>query len=70
MSQQGPSLLELADKKNLSLRFEGAVGGGIPIVGALTEDLLGNHIDSIHAIINGTTNFILTSMAGRRHGRR
>ena len=63
MSQQGPSLLQLADKKSLSLRFEGAVGGGIPIVGALTEDLLGNHIDSIHAIINGTTNFILTSMA-------
>ena len=63
ISQQGPALLDLADERNLSLRFEGAVGGAIPIVGALTEDLLGNRIDSIHAIINGTTNFILTSMA-------
>ncbi len=63
ISQQGSELLDLADEKRLSLRFEGAVGGAIPIVGALTEDLLGNQINSIHAIINGTTNFILTSMA-------
>ena len=63
ISQQGSELLDLADEKRLSLRFEGAVGGAIPIVGALTEDLLGNEINSIHAIINGTTNFILTSMA-------
>ncbi len=63
ISQQGPDLLDLADERRLSLRFEGAVGGAIPVVSSLTEDLLGNHITSIHAIINGTTNFILTSMA-------
>ena len=63
ISQHGSELLDLADEKRLSLRFEGAVGGGIPIIGSLTEDLLGNDIGSIHAIINGTTNFILSSMA-------
>ena len=63
ISQQGSELLDLADEKRLGLRFEGAVGGGIPIIGSLTEDLLGNDISSIHAIINGTTNFILSSMA-------
>ena len=68
MSQQGSALLDLADERGLSLRFEGAVGGAIPIVGSLTEDLLGNEIRSIHAIINGTTNFILTSMADEGMG--
>ncbi len=68
MSQQGSALLDLADERGLSLRFEGAVGGAIPIVGSLTEDLLGNDISSIHAIINGTTNFILTSMADEGMG--
>ena len=63
MAKDGPNLLELADSNRLSLRFEGAVGGAIPIIGALTRDLLGNRIHSIYAIINGTTNFILTSMA-------
>ena len=68
MSQQGSALLDLADERGLSLRFEGAVGGAIPIVGSLTGDLLGNDISSIHAIINGTTNFILTSMADEGMG--
>ena len=68
MSQQGSALLDLADERGLNLRFEGAVGGAIPIVGSLTEDLLGNDISSIHAIINGTTNFILTSMADEGMG--
>ena len=68
MSQQGSALLDLADERGLNLRFEGAVGGAIPIIGSLTEDLLGNDISSIHAIINGTTNFILTSMADEGMG--
>ena len=45
------------------LRFEASVGGAIPIVGPLQNDLLANDIMSIRAIINGTTNFILTKMA-------
>ena len=40
-----------------------ALGGGIPIIGPLTKDLLANRITSITAIINGTTNYILTAMA-------
>ena len=43
--------------------FEASVGGGIPLIAPLRRDLLANRIDSIRAIINGTTNYILTSMA-------
>ncbi|MBI4201146.1 MAG: homoserine dehydrogenase, partial [Chloroflexi bacterium] len=43
--------------------YEASVGGGIPIVGPLRKDLLANEVTSIHAIINGTTNYILTKMA-------
>jgi homoserine dehydrogenase len=42
--------------------YEAAVGGGIPIIKALREALIGNHIISIHGIINGTSNYILTRM--------
>jgi homoserine dehydrogenase len=63
VAQQGPELFEIAASHNVGLLFEGAVGGAIPIVGPLTRDLVANDIHSIHAIINGTTNFILTKMA-------
>jgi homoserine dehydrogenase len=43
--------------------FEASVGGGIPLIAPLRRDLLANRITSIRAIINGTTNYILTSMA-------
>lgn len=43
--------------------FEASVGGGIPLIAPLRRDLLANRIASIRAIINGTTNYILTSMA-------
>ncbi len=42
--------------------FEAAVGGGIPIIKAIREAFVGNHIHSIHGIINGTSNYILTRM--------
>ncbi|MBM3924435.1 MAG: homoserine dehydrogenase [SAR202 cluster bacterium] len=63
VAQQGPELFELARSSKAGLLFEGAVGGAIPIIGPLTRDLTANDIHSIHAIINGTTNFILTNMA-------
>ena len=63
MAKEGADLMSLAATKRLSLLFEGAVGGAIPIVGSLMKDLLANRIHSIHAIINGTTNFVLTRMA-------
>lgn len=58
----GPELLEAAQSCQKTLLFEGSVGAGIPIIGPLTKDLVANQIHSIHAIINGTTNFILSSM--------
>lgn len=62
MAKHGPELLELAQKNGVQILFEASVGGGIPILGPLTKDLRGNEIQTIRAIINGTTNYILTKM--------
>ena len=62
LAKRGPELIALAGEKKLNLLFEASVGGGIPIVGALMRHLLANEIESVHAIINGTTNYILTRM--------
>ena len=66
IAKHGPELTALAHANNVSLLFEASVGGGIPIIGPLMKDLLANDIRSIHAIINGTTNYILTRMARDR----
>lgn len=58
----GHELFQLAMENDVSLKFEAAVAGGIPIIKPLTESLYGNGINSIKAILNGTTNFILTKM--------
>ncbi len=63
MAKHGPDLLAVAQRKGVYLLFEASVGGGIPIIGPLMQDLLANQVRSVHAIINGTTNFILTRMA-------
>ena len=63
MAKRGPELIALAVEEGVNLLFEASVGGGIPVVGPLMKDLLANKIHSIHAIINGTTNYILTRMA-------
>ncbi len=63
MAKEGQEILALAASKGVSLLFEASVGGGIPIVGPLMKDLLANDIRSIQAIINGTTNYMLTRMA-------
>ena len=63
MSKHGPELLASAARHGAQLRFEASVGGGIPIIRPLCDDLLANDISSLHAIINGTTNYILTKMA-------
>ena len=66
MSKHGPEIIALAGGNQVNLLFEASVGGGIPIVRPLMTDLLANNITSIHAIINGTTNYILTRMAADR----
>ena len=63
MAQSGPELAALAEKHGVNLLFEASVGGGIPIVGCLMNELVANDVFSIRGIINGTTNYILTRMA-------
>ena len=62
MAKHGPELLALAAEKGAQILFEASVGGGIPIIRPLMEDLRANEIGAIRAIINGTTNYILTRM--------
>jgi homoserine dehydrogenase len=62
LAEHGPELFERARRVGRSIAFEAAVGGGIPIVAAIGESLVANQIESIHAILNGTSNFILTQM--------
>ncbi|MDO4575621.1 MAG: homoserine dehydrogenase [Planctomycetia bacterium] len=58
----GEEIFNAARKKGCSVAFEAAVGGGIPIIAAISESLAANEIQSIHAILNGTCNFILSNM--------
>ncbi len=58
----GTELLQIADEKGVHYLFEASVGGGIPILRALSHDLASNRIQSINGILNGTTNYILTRM--------
>lgn len=63
MAKRGPELLRIASEHGSALRFEASVGGGIPIIGPLLEDLAANGLSAVNAIINGTTNYMLTRMA-------
>lgn len=63
IAKRGPELLAEAHGRGLDIMFEASVGGGIPLIAPLRRDLLANRITSIRAIINGTTNYILSSMA-------
>lgn len=63
MAHHGHELLELAQESGVNLLFEASVGGGIPLIAPLKRDLMANEITAIVAIINGTTNYILTRMS-------
>jgi homoserine dehydrogenase len=63
---RGTTLFPAAQRAGICVGFEAAVAGGIPIIKALREGLAGNAIHWIAGIINGTSNYILTEMAGRR----
>lgn len=63
IAKHGPELMALGRENGCSLRFEASVGGGIPIIGPLQKDLLANQFSGVRAIINGTTNYILSRMA-------
>jgi homoserine dehydrogenase len=62
LAKHGAELAALAEKNGVSLNFEAAVAGGIPIVKTLRESLLGNAVSRVYGILNGTSNYILTRM--------
>ena len=62
VAHHGAGLEAIARRTGASLRFEAAVGGGIPVLGPLATDLAANRIGRVRGIVNGTTNFILSSM--------
>ncbi len=63
MAKFGPEILARADAQGVDVAFEASVGGGIPLIGPFRLDLLANDLQEVTAIINGTTNYILTKMA-------
>lgn len=63
IAKYGHELFPLAAQKNCHILFEAAVGGGIPIIRSLQESLVGNQVQSLNCIINGTCNYILTRMS-------
>ena len=60
LSQHGEEIYEAAREAGVQLRFEAAVGGVVPCIRVIHETLAAAHIDRVHGIVNGTTNFILT----------
>jgi len=62
MAKYGDQLAEIAEKNNINLEYEASVAGGIPIIRSIKEGLVANKINKIYGILNGTTNYILSSM--------
>ena len=63
MAKHFPEFVSRAESKGVDILYEASVGGGIPLIAPFKRDLLANEISTIFAIINGTTNYILTRMA-------
>ena len=63
IAKHGAELFALAQQYGVGLHYEASVGGGIPLIAPFQHDLVANKISGIYAIINGTTNYILTRMA-------
>ena len=63
LAHEGAEVFQAAAKAGVDLYFEASVAGGIPIIKSLREGLIGNDLEILYGILNGTTNFILTEMA-------
>ena len=63
LAEHGDEVFAAAEEGNVDLYYEAAVCGGVPIIRALREGLASDRIESIHGIVNGTSNYILTRMA-------
>ncbi len=62
IAHHGLELAALAEKAGAALKFEAAVGGGIPVIKGMREGLAANDVTSVYGILNGTCNYILTTM--------
>ncbi len=62
LAKHGEELFDLAEKNNKVILYEGAIAGGIPLIMPIKTILAANKISKIEAILNGTTNYILTNM--------
>ncbi len=62
VAKHGAELLAIAKEKHINFLYEASVGGGIPIIRALTSSLTGDEIEEITGILNGTTNYMLSKM--------
>ena len=62
LAKKGAELFDLARQNDVSILYEAAVAGGIPIIGPIKTSLKANKFDSVLGILNGTTNYILTKM--------
>lgn len=68
IAKHGPELFRLAHRHNVTILFEAAVGGGIPLISTIQRGLQANQILSVAGILNGTTNYILTAMTEKGQG--
>jgi len=70
MAKEGTRLAVQAEEAGVALAFEAAVAGGIPVIKTLRESLAGNRLSRVYGILNGTSNYILTTMreGGREFG--
>ena len=62
IAKYGDQLAQIAEKNKVNLEFEASVCGGVPIIRSLKESLIANKISKIYGILNGTSNYILSSM--------
>jgi homoserine dehydrogenase len=67
MAHDGTRLAAAAEEKGLTLAFEASVAGGIPVIKGLREGLAGNRLERVYGILNGTSNYILTTMRESGH---
>ena len=68
ISKYGDQLAKIAEKNKVNLEFEAAVCGGVPIIRSLKESLIANKITKIYGVLNGTSNYILSSMDKEKKG--
>jgi len=62
IAEKGREIFRLAERKNLHVGFEASVAGAVPVIKTIRESYIGNNISRIMAILNGTTNYVLTRM--------